>query len=123
MKKLLATALFLASTTAAMAEPALMLGVSYNFGGAMGVTLKVLSTNRQDEAALAVGLSYAPGRGDNRWSWDTGLAYNFKRSSLVLSYDWLPSETQLSVGLSNLTAAQAAVEPAPAVAAPTPEFQ
>lgn len=114
MKKLFATTLLLAVTTA-IAEPALMLGVSHNFGGATGITLKLLSTNRQEKAALAVGVSYAPGREASRWSWDTGLAYNFKRTSLVLSYDWVPGEAQLSFGLANLkapsTTAEACVSP------------
>jgi hypothetical protein len=105
MKKLLATTLLLAATTSAIAEPVLMLGVSHNFGGATGITLKLLSTNRQEKAALAVGASYAPSREASRWSWDTGLAYNFKSTSLVLSYDWVPGETQLSFGLANLKAA------------------
>jgi hypothetical protein len=104
MKKLLATTLLLAATSAAIAEPALMLGVSYNFGGATGITLKLLSTNREEKAALAVGVSYAPGREVSRWSWDTGVAYNFKSTALVLSYDWVPGETQLSFGAANLKA-------------------
>lgn len=31
-----------------------MLGVSLNFGGSTGITLKVLSTNRDDKSALEV---------------------------------------------------------------------
>lgn len=114
MKRLIATTLLLTSGVSAFAKPALMLGVSHNFGGATGITLKVLSTNRQEKAALAVGVSYAPGREASRWSWDTGLAYNFKSTSLVLSYDWVPGETQLSFGVANLKA------PAPAPAPATP---
>lgn len=104
MKRLLISTTLLAVTSAAIAEPALMLGVSHNFGGATGITLKVLSTNREEKAALAVGVSYAPGREASRWSWDTGLAYNFKSTSLVLSYDWVPGQTQLSFGAANLKA-------------------
>jgi hypothetical protein len=112
MKKLLATTLLLAVTSAAIAEPALMLGVSHNFGGATGITLKLLSSNREEKAALAVGVSYAPGREASRWSWDTGVAYNFKSSALVLSYDWVPGETQLSFGVANLKASAPAPAPA-----------
>lgn len=120
MKQLFVTTFLFAATTAATAGPALMLGVSHNFGGATGITLKLLSTNREDKAALAVGVSYAPGREAQRWSWDTGVAYNFKRSSLVLSYDWVPRQTQLSLGLSNLKAPPAADAPAPTPPVTTP---
>ncbi|MCU0926142.1 MAG: hypothetical protein MUF44_08895 [Hydrogenophaga sp.] len=120
MKKFVVTAALLVCGSTAIAEPAVMLGVSYNFGGATGITLKLLSTNRQDRAALAVGVSFAPGREANRWSWDTGLAYNFKSTSLALSYDWVPGEAQLSFGPANLKAPQSGpvATPAPVVPAP-----
>lgn len=117
MKKLITTTLLLASGSAALAGPALMLGVSHNFGGSTGITLKLLSTNREDKPALAVGASYAPGREAAPWSWDTGLAYNFKSVSMVLSYDWVPQQVQLSLGVANLKAPPpAAVASAPAPA-------
>jgi hypothetical protein len=69
MKKFVVTAGFLVCGSTAFADPAVMLGVSYNFGGVPGITLKLLSTNREDKAALAVGMSYAPGLAASPWSW------------------------------------------------------
>jgi hypothetical protein len=57
MKKLITTTCLLASGSAALAGPTLMLGVSHEFGGHTGITLKLLSTNRVDKAALALGVS------------------------------------------------------------------
>lgn len=104
MKKLITTTCLLASGSAAMAGPALMLGVSHDFGGETGITLKLLSTNRQERGALALGVSYAPGRESSPWSWDAGLAYNFKSVTLVLGYDWGPKQVQISLGAANLKA-------------------
>lgn len=120
MKQFVVTAALLVCGSTAIADPAVMLGVSYNFGGATGITLKLLSTNREDKAAVAVGVSFAPGREAKRWSWDTGLAYNFKSTSLVLSYDWVPGEAQLSFGPANLKAPQPAPVAAPAPVMPAP---
>lgn len=121
MKKLAIIAALLACGFNATAAPAVMLGLSYNLGGATSITLKLLSTNRVEKPALAAGVSYAPRREANHWSWDTGVAYNFKSTSLVLSYDWVPAEVQVSFGLANLKQAKAApvAQPAPAVPAPT----
>jgi hypothetical protein len=127
MKKMILTGLLAGLTSAAQAEPALMLGISHNFGGATGLTFKVLSTRERNKPALALGLSYFPGAGEARWGLDTGLAYTFDRAALALGYDWFNQQTQLSVGAANTrqptpapgpTATSAAVTES--AAAPTP---
>lgn len=60
-KRFALSALTLVLSGAAHADPGVMFGVSHNFGGATGVTVKVLSTDRKDKPALALGLSYFPG--------------------------------------------------------------
>ena len=59
MKKILAViSISLAGITSAIADPGVFFGVTYNIGGSFGVSLKVLSTNKEDRGALAAGVSY-----------------------------------------------------------------
>ena len=81
------------------AEPAIMLGISMNFGGGdapvLGVTGKVLSSNRPDELVGAVGATYFF---DNNWGLDAGIGYTFDHSAVTLTYDFMNKRPQLSAG-------------------------
>ena len=55
-------ALALVASASAFADPGVMIGVNYNFDGQLGITLKVLTTDKQDRPALGVGVSYLPMR-------------------------------------------------------------
>ena len=95
------------------AEPGVMIGISHNFGGSTGVTLKLLSTRQKDKAALAAGITYFPWATGSPWGADVGLGYTFNRGALTFGYDWLNGQFQLSVGAAN-TKSSPAPAPAPA---------
>ncbi|MEX1165368.1 MAG: hypothetical protein WEK74_00575, partial [Hydrogenophaga sp.] len=64
---LAAAALLAAISGNAHAGAGLMVGISHNFGGETGVTLKVLSTDRRDKLAGALGVSYFPWAPTQSW--------------------------------------------------------
>jgi hypothetical protein len=107
MKNLLAsTALLLVMTcSAALAEGALMLGLSVNFGGgkdpSYGATAKLLSSNHRDEVVGAAGVSYFFDQG-GYLGLDAGVGYTFDDAAAVLSYDFLNKRPQISVGWANI---------------------
>ena len=101
MKKLIiATSLF-ATGSAAMAGPMLMVGISHNFGGGTGFTIKLMSTNQEDKTAAAVGITYFPGATDRRWGADVGVGHNFRNAAVTVGYDWLNRQWQVSAGVAN----------------------
>lgn len=126
MKKKAMSATLLCAITAAHAGPAVMVGISHNFGGATGVTFKVLSTERKNKPVLAAGVSYFPGQTEGqRWGADMGIGYTFNHGAITLGYDWLNEQAQLGLGWAKTRSApnpapapapvvEAAVEPAPA---------
>jgi hypothetical protein len=106
MKKLFATTaiLSLLATNAALADPAIMMGLSVNFGGggelAPGVTAKVLSSDEQDQAVAAAGVSYFPGAA-NPLGFDISAGYNFNEGTALIGYDLLHTQFQASAGWVN----------------------
>jgi len=90
----------------AFAEPALMLGLSYTFGGQqssqMGITARALSDNSQNTLVGVAGVTYFPWT--NAWGVDAGIGYNFDNMSINLSYDFLNEGIQVSGGWADLDA-------------------
>jgi len=101
MKRFTVAAGLLASCSWAQADPGFMLGLSYNFGGSVGVTVKVLSTNKEDKAVASLGASYMFGDSPSKFGVDLGGGYNFKHVTATLGWDFLNSQVQTSVGASN----------------------
>lgn len=101
MKRFTVAAGLLASCSWAQADPGFMLGLSYNFDGAVGVTVKVLSTNKENKAVAALGASYMFGASARKFGVDVGGGYNFKHVTATLGWDFLNSQMQTSVGASN----------------------
>ncbi|WP_010139603.1 hypothetical protein [Oceanicola sp. S124] len=105
MKKLagttaLATILLSGSATA---DPAVMLGLALNFGGGsqpqLGLTTKILSSNRPNETVAAAGVSYFF---DGSWGLDLGVGYTFDEAAITLSYDFINQSPQFSAGWANI---------------------
>ncbi|SOC21290.1 hypothetical protein [Rhodobacter maris] len=81
-------------------EVSAFLGLTWTFGSAHaprspGISLKVLSTNKRDFAALAAGMTY---NFDNTWGCDVGLAYNFSDTTMTGSWDICKRAPQIGVG-------------------------
>ena len=91
------------TSTTTETNPALFLGLSWTFaqgassaGGNSGVTLKILSNNERNAAALTAGVTY---NFDSTIGCDVGVAYNGSASEgLTLSYDLCKRAPQISVG-------------------------
>ena len=115
-KTLLATLVASLGSTAGLpahAEPGVMIGISHNFGGSTGVTLKLLSTRQKDKAVLAAGVTYFPWAAGSPWGADVGLGYTFDKGVVTFGYDWLNQQFQLGLGAAN-TQSSPAPAPAPA---------
>jgi hypothetical protein len=96
-----AISVLLAASAPAAADPAAFLGVSYNFGGTLGVTLKVLSDDEEDNAALAGGVSYFPWEPGTRIGLDLGVAYLFQDAAVTAGWDFLGRKVQVGLGYVN----------------------
>ena len=58
MQKLLTVSILALAATTAQADPAVMFGINYNFGGGgPGLSVKVLSSDREDRTVASVGAS------------------------------------------------------------------
>jgi hypothetical protein len=99
-----ATAIILVLTQVpAFADPAVMLGLSLNFGGdesKLGATAKILSDNRPEEVVGAAGVTYF--FDDGSVGLDAGIGYTFKGGAATFTYDFLNQSPQLSIGLANI---------------------
>jgi len=116
-KQLILSATLLAASTTAMASPGLMFGISYNFGGTFGITVKALTSNKQHRGVGEVGLSYFPTAPGSKFGVDAGAGYNFHNGSVTLGWDFLNSKVQLGAGYVNTVHKhQPAPAPAPAPA-------
>lgn len=96
MKKLLlATALSL-GVTAAHASPAVMFGINYNAAQGVGLSVNLLSSDRQDRFVGTVGTSYYPRT--NRFGVDVGAGRTFKNGAATVSYDFINQSPKFGVG-------------------------
>ena len=87
------------SQVPAYAEPALMLGLSLNFGGGrskVGVTSKVLSGNEPDQVVGAAGITYF--FDDTGIAFDAGVGYTLDGGAITFTYDFTNGSPQVSVG-------------------------
>jgi hypothetical protein len=111
MKKTLsAMSILLLSASPAFADPGVFVGLTYNFDGAVGIALKVLSTNKQDRAAAALGATYFPQTG--KFGLDVGAGYVFKNGAVTFGWDFLNKTPQMGLGYIK-TKFDAPAQPAP----------
>ena len=103
----------------AQADAGVMIGVGYAFGGAEpAITIKALSSDKEDEAVVAVGVSYYP-ISQKKLGLDVGVGYNFDKTAAILSWDFLQGAAQLSGGWSD-TESDRKSSPTPAAPPPPP---
>jgi len=84
-------------------QPAVMLGVTFNFGGGavaqnFGISAKVLSNDWQDYQAAAVGVTYFPMKTDHKLGLDASLAYKGSFAVGTIGWDFLNNQPQVSAG-------------------------
>jgi len=87
-------------------NPVAMVGMAYNFGGRVfdetfGLTFKVLSSDRQDRAVVAAGVTYFPWAPKQKFGLDISTGYNFDKVTALVGYDLLNKKPQVSLGYAN----------------------
>lgn len=97
MRKLFVASTFALAATAAQADPAVMFGINYNFGGGgPGLSVKVLTSDREDRTVGSVGASYYPMM--NRVGLDLGVGRTFQNGAVTVGWDVINSAPQASIG-------------------------
>jgi hypothetical protein len=86
------------------ADPGVFVGVSYDFTGkssGVGISLKALSTRKEDKAAVAAGVTYFPLANENNFGVDLSAAYVFKNGAVTVGWDFVNKVPQAGVGYVN----------------------
>lgn len=100
MKKTLALfSILFSASVPAIADPGVFFGAVYNFGGSAGVSVKILSTNKEEHCALVAGGSYFPQT--KKFGVDAGAGYLFTNGAGTIGWDFFNKHPQIGVGYVN----------------------
>ena len=104
-KRTLLASVLVACSASAVAEPGVFFGVSYAFGQAkpadgFALSLKVLSSRKEDKAVVGAGVSYYPLQSQNPFGVDVGVGYLFQDAAVTVGWDFMHSPL-VSVGYVN----------------------
>ena len=88
------------------ANPAVMGGITYHFGGSSsdalksaGATVKVLSTGKDKKPVIAAGFSYYPwASGSKKFGLDVSAGYTTKHTAVMGGWDFLQNQPTVSLG-------------------------
>ena len=97
MRKYLVILLLAFAPMSASAGTGVMFGISFNFNGDLGVSLKLLSSDRQDRFVGVGGVTWFP-TGANPIGVDVGLGYNFRNAAVTAGWDIVNAEFQVGAG-------------------------
>ncbi|MCF6354215.1 MAG: hypothetical protein L3J26_03790 [Candidatus Polarisedimenticolaceae bacterium] len=98
----------------AQADPAAFVGVSYSFGGGgVGITVKVLSDDEEDQAIAALGATYYP-IATNKFGIDLSAGYAFDGAAVLVGWDFLQKGVQVSAGWADTENDKSSYSSAPA---------
>ena len=105
MKNLKLFSLAIVFTTVLSANPAVMGGITYNFGGSgnsaegAGATVKVLSSGADKKPVVAAGFSYYPwAKESKKFGLDLSAGYNIKNSAVMGGWDFIQNQPTVSLG-------------------------
>ncbi|MDV4145384.1 MULTISPECIES: hypothetical protein [Shimia] len=93
-------------TSQAMADPTVMFGLAFNFGGgapvSTGLTLKLLTDDEAQSVVGAAGVSYFFDNG-GYFGLDAGVGYLFDGDvATTLTYDFINDRPQFSLGYADV---------------------
>lgn len=98
----------------AQADPAAFVGISYSFGGSgVGISIKILSDDEEDQVVAAVGATYYPMAAD-KFGIDLSAGYAFDNAAVLVGWDFLQKSVQVSAGWAD-TEDDDSDNPSPAV--------
>lgn len=105
MKKAIAGFLVSSVCVAAQADVGVFAGVTYLFNGGgsgdVGLTVKLLTSNKEDKAVGAVGVNFYPNAKGQQWGVDVGAGYQGSSVGALVGYDLLNNAPTVSGGISN----------------------
>lgn len=100
--KLLPLALISLLPFTIQADPAAFVGISYSFGGpGVGISVKVLSDDEEDQAVAALGATYYP-MAVNKFGIDLSAGYAFDDAAVLVGWDFLQKSVQVSAGWADI---------------------
>jgi hypothetical protein len=97
-KPILALAL-LSSVSLAHAGPGLMFGVNFNMSSGFGVSVKVLTSDRENRTVGSLGTTYYPAT--KHLGVDIGVGRTFDNGAAIIGWDLINNAPQASVGYVN----------------------
>lgn len=102
-KRTLMATLLIGSSASAVADPGIFFGVTYAFGQSspgVGLSLKLMSTNKEDHAAVGAGVTYYPLLSGNKFGVTVDAGYVFQNTAVTVGWDFMHSP-QIGIGYVN----------------------
>ena len=99
MPKTIIGLVLLASMSLAHAGPGVMFGLNFSMNNGFGVSVKVLSSDRENRTVGSLGTTYYPAT--NRVGVDLGVGRTFDSGAVTIGWDIINSAPQASVGYVN----------------------
>ncbi len=97
--------LIIFSVSILTANPAVMGGVTFNFGNSSdslanaGATVKVLSTSEENKPIVGAGVSFYPWAAKSKqFGIDVSAGYSFKNGAVMGGWDFLKKQPSVSLG-------------------------
>ena len=106
MKKLSFLLIGCISYSVVNANPAILGGLTYNFGGSKtdaikgaGATVKILSSSKDKKPVVGAGVSYYPLADKNeQFGLDISAGYNVKNTAILGGWDFIKGQPTVSLG-------------------------
>ncbi len=92
--------LFTGLSGSTFADPTYMAGITYNFGGNIGFTFKILSDDAKSKVVGVVGGTYYP-FSKKQFGFDAGAGYTFDNAAATVSWDFIQQSIQVGVGYAD----------------------
>lgn len=96
MRKWIFAAALSLGATQVHASPGVMFGISYSLGNGLGLSVKALSSDRENRTVASAGASYYPR--NNRVGIDFGVGRTFDSGAATVSWDILNNSPMFGVG-------------------------
>jgi hypothetical protein len=106
----------------ALADPAILFGVSYNFQkeNSFGLTVKGITNDLPNNIVAGVGVTYYPFSTTGQFGADVSVGYVFQNVAVTGGYDFIKNESQFGFGYVNTRSVSAGSVAAPPVVTPPP---
>ncbi len=99
MRKAIIGLALLSSMSLAHAGPGVMFGVNFSMNSGFGVSVKVLTSDRENRTVGSLGTTYYPAT--NRVGVDLGVGRTFDSGAATIGWDIVNNAPQASVGYVN----------------------